>query len=210
MNKNIYSGFVVFEVILSLVITNFIFVVTSVITLGLLFPIMLVSTFNYIQRFYDQKEYEGIIFTFLSFIKKRILKTTKLLLPIVVLVFLLVINVFVFNIEVVETFSVNQLFILYTAQTLMAYQLLGILLHSAIILIEEKDHTIKTLYKEAFLIFNLHPIRSFFSMLSLVVMIITSLYYVDYIYMLFAPLSLFAFYIVNSPILKKNEIEETL
>lgn len=204
MRSNLAKAFVVFEVIISIVVSNISLVLLSIVSFGVLLPVLLVSTMNYIKRMLTYKEYEGIVFTYFSYIKGNIGNSFKAITPIILVIILLLLNLFSFNSILIEYFPLIMVQIIFYIQLFIVYYLIGFLLHVSIILTNNKKLTLKEIYFNSFLKMNLNPIRNFFGILSLFISIYLSLYLVSYAYLIFIPIGLLVFYIIVSPIIKEH------
>lgn len=200
MGEGYRRVFLIFEVIISLIVVNILFLLGSIFSGLFLFPVLLVSTMNYIRRFYVYEEYDGIMVTFVRFVRGKIWYSFTVLFPLVVLSIFLLATLLVFNEILIDSFPVFVIYVIHGVQLFALYQLIGIMLHSAIWISKTQQYSIKEVYVHGFLVFNLHPIRSLFSMISLIVISILLLVYIDFTYLLFLPVGLFGFYIVNSTI----------
>ncbi len=210
MKRGLAKAFIIFEVIYSLLLTNIVFILISILSLMTLFPVLLVSELNYMRRFYIFKEYKGILFTFFTFTKGRVIKSFQVLFPIIIMIAFLLLNMFYYN-EILEFyFNPYIISVILLIQLLMLYQLFGILLISALQLTVSFDKKKRDIYKISFLMLNSHFIRGFLSVLSSIAFMILLLETSQLIILIFLPTSLFGFYIVFSDIFESEVKKYTI
>ncbi len=198
MKSNIYKGFILFEALFSIVITNIAFIGLSFLSILILTPVLLVSTFICIRRVYLYKEYQGIIFRFIFSAKGRIIRSFQVLYPALLFLAVLIASVLYYNQIMDYYFSDMVISIVILIQLLVIYQTVAIILLSALYLtIDTKMHALD-IYKASFLLFNANPLKGFLSMISLIAMILFIVEISWFGYLIFIPLSLFAFYTVFS------------
>jgi len=206
--KNLGKSLVVFEIILSIVIANLLLIVGSLLSLFLLFPVMLVSTLYIVRRMYLYREFNGIIYNFIYYMKGNILATIKLIYPLIIFVILLVFSITYYNQIVFEMIDPFFVWLIYIIQAFMLYQAVGVMLISAILYTKNNTESPTAILNKAFIIFNAHPIKGVLSMISLVMGTVFVIYVIPYAYMLFLPISLFMFYVVFSDVIETKKFAE--
>lgn len=179
-------------------------VLGSVVSLFLLFPVLLVSTLYYIRRMYLYQEYTGIIYNYTKYIKGNILKTIRLLYPIVLFIGLLLLSIFYYNQIIFELLDPFLVWFIYLIQAFVLYQAIGVVILSALIYGTNPELPNKVILNHAFLMFNAHPFRALLSMISLVMGALFVIKIVPFSYLIIFPIILFLFYVVFSDVFEKK------
>jgi len=199
--------FVVFEVILSIAIANILLVFGSFISLFVLFPVLLVSTIYYLRNMYIHRDFTGIIYSYIMFLKGNIIKTFKMLYLFVLFIGLLILSIVYYNQILFELAPDLVIVVIYLVQAFMLYQTVGVMLVSSILYTQNPKTPNMELINKAFLLFNAHPIKGLVSTISLVVGMIFVVRILPFSYMLVFPLGLFFFYVVFSDVIEgKNYV----
>lgn len=154
------------------------------------------------------REFNGIIYNFLRFIKGNIWLSIKLLYPLVIFVVLLVLSITYYNQIIFELVDPFFIWFVYVVQAFMLYQAIGVMLVSAIIFGKNPNEPTTAILNKAFIIFNAHPIKGILSMLSLVMGALFVIWVVPFAYMIVFPISLFLFYVVFSDVIEPKKFAE--
>ncbi len=205
MKQAFGTAFSIFEIILSVVIANVLLVIGSVLSAFLLFPILLISTLYYLRRMYLYREFTGIIFNYTNFIRGNVLKSIKLLFPLVLFVGFMLLSVFYYNQILLDVLHPYFILLIYLVQAFLLYQAVGVMIVSAILYGKNRDTENKEILNKAFIIFNAHPIRGFLSVLSLGAGFIFIVGVLPFSYLIVFPVSLFFFYVVFSDIIEQKK-----
>lgn len=207
MRSSLAKAFIIFEVIFSIVLTNMLFVVGSIASVFLLFPVLLISTLYYIRRMYLYHEYTGLIYNYTKYIKGNVGKSIKLLYPLVLFIALLLLSIFYYNQIIFEAFDPFLVWFIYIIQSFMLYQSIGVMIIASILYGKNNEITNKEILNRAFIIFNAHPIRAMMSMTSLIVGAAFIIRVIPFSYLLIFPIILFLFYVVFSDVLELKKYD---
>ncbi|MCF7925065.1 MAG: hypothetical protein K9L26_00825 [Candidatus Izimaplasma sp.] len=197
MKTNLYKIFLLFEIIITLFIINALLIAGSLLSLFILFPVLLTATFSITRRLVHYNEFNGVLYSFFTFIKGNVFRTLKVLYPLTIFILLLLFNIFYFNEILIGAYPDYINGIILVAQFLLLYQLLGVLFISSLMLTAvDENRKIKDYYFYAFILFNANPIRSFLAILSTLVSIGLIFQTTQIAFFLFLPLGIILFYIV--------------
>ena len=205
MKQAFGTAFSIFEIILSIVLANVLLVIGSVLSGFLLFPVLLISTLYYLRRIYLYREFTGIIFNYTNFIKGNIVKSIKLLFPLVLFVGFMLLSVFYYNQILTDMLHPYFILVIFVVQAFLLYQVVGVMIVSAILYGKNPDTENKEILNKAFIIFNAHPIRGFLSILSLAAGVIFIVRVLPFSYLIVFPIGLFFFYVVFSDIIEQKK-----
>jgi len=204
------KAFVIFEIILSIALTNMLLIGGSLLSVFLLFPVLLISTLYYLRRMYLYREFTGIIYNYAHFIRGNILSSIKILFPLVLFIGFLLLSIFYYNRVMIELFHPFLVILIFVVQAFMLYQAVGVMLVSAILYAQfkEKHHDETPTYallNKGFIILNAHPVRGFLSIISLIMGTVFIIRLVPFFYLIVLPIGLFAFYVVFSDVIEQKK-----
>lgn len=205
MKSSFGKAFTLFEVILSVVIANVLLVLGSVFSLFLLFPALLISTLYYLRRMYLYHEYTGIVYNYMNYLRGNVLKPMKMIFPLVLFIGLLLFSIFYYNQAVTEVFHPFFVWLIFLVQLFMLYQAVGVMVVASILYAQNSETPAPTLLNKAFIIFNAHPFRALFSMISLFAGIVFVIRVFPFSYLVLFPVGLFLFYVVFSDAIEQKQ-----
>lgn len=204
MKDSFGKAFAGFEILLSIVLANIFLVVGSVFSIFLLFPVLLISTLYYLRRMYRYHEFTGVIYNYTNFIKGNVLKSIRLLYPLVLFIALLLFSLFYYNRIILDLFPAYFILVIYLVQAFMLYQAVGVMLVASLLYIRNSEAGVPTILNKAFIIFNAHPFRGMLSMLSLAMGAVFVIMVLPFSYLVLFPVMLFMFYVVYSDVIEQE------
>ncbi|ERJ11888.1 hypothetical protein [Haloplasma contractile] len=191
------------QVIVIMFITNLLFFLFSGVSLLFLMPVCIASAFH-ISKLILDKKYDGLMLTYLRFIKEHALKCFKVSFPLLLLIIIIGFNLYWFNEGFIPIANPYVFTIILLLQVFIGFEALNIMLLSLIQLTINADKSFKLIMRDAFLVGNRYFFRMIMSSMVFIVVYMLGTNFSPLFFMISTTLMLFLYYGSFSFIIKKH------